>query len=82
MLSSFILRLELSKVVIEHLTYHHFTGSGDSDSDLDQLLHGGFDASECLDDVICELQNPLMFSHHDILISTCSIPQVLHQVEP
>ena len=44
MLWSFILRLELSKVVIEHLTYHHFTGSGDSD--LDQLLHEGSDASE------------------------------------
>ena len=29
---------KLSKVPIHHQTYHHFTGNGQSDSDLDQLL--------------------------------------------
>ena len=74
MLLAFITNLELSKVTINHLTYHHFTGSGDSDSDLDLLLYGGPDANEALVDVVCELQDPLMSSHHDMLISSCSIP--------
>ena len=45
-----------------------------SDSDLDLLLYGGGNASEALTDVICELQHPLMSSHHDLIISSCSLP--------
>ena len=67
--------MELCKMIIPHMTYHHFTGGGKSDSDLDVVLYGGCaGVSEYLVDIVCELQHPLMFSHHDIIISTCSIP--------
>ena len=53
MLSAVINRLELSKVIINHTTYHHFTGNGESDSDLDILLYGGGDGvSESLVDTV------------------------------
>jgi hypothetical protein len=29
--------------------------------------------------IVCELQHPIMFSHHDLVISTCSIPTQQHQ---
>ena len=39
-LTAMISRLELTRVNIDHFTYHHFTGGGSSDSDLDVLLYG------------------------------------------
>ena len=44
-LSAFVNRLDLSRVPIGHCTYHHFTGGGASDSDLDLLLYDGNKAS-------------------------------------
>ena len=68
-------RLNLHRVTIWHPTYHHFTGGGASDSDLDLLLYGGgLDVHESLVDVKCKFKEPLMFSHHDLLVSVCSIP--------
>ena len=75
--SSFIRRLDLTRLSLPHPTYHHFVGDGASDSDLDQLLYGGNNiamAKESLVHIICELENPLMFSHHDMIISTCILP--------
>ena len=72
--------MDLNKVTLPHLSYHHFTGGGKSDSDLDVLLYGGYaGVSEHLLDIVCELQHPLMFSHHDLTDSTCSIPTQKHQ---
>ena len=68
-------RLNVHRVTIPHPTYHHFTGGGASDSDLDLLLYGGGpEVTESLLDVKCKLKEPLMFSHHDLLVSVCSIP--------
>ena len=79
-LSAAISRLKLSRVLIIHPTYHHFTGNGDSDSDLDLLLYGGGEGvNESLVNTVCELEHPLMFSHHDLFVSTCTIPS--HQYE-
>ena len=78
-LSALITRLELSRIHIDHPTYHHFTGSGESDSDLDLLLFGGDGVSEHLLEYQCKLENPLMFSSHDLLVSTCSVPPIQHQ---
>jgi hypothetical protein len=79
--SAFISKMNLTKVILPHLTYHHFTGGGKSDSDLDALLYGGCaGVSEYLVDIVCELKHPLMFSHHDLIISTCSIPTQQPQV--
>ena len=75
-----ITRLELSRIHIDHPTYHHFTGSGESDSDLDLLLVGGEGVSEHLLEYQCKLANPLMFSSHDLIVSTCSVPPT--QLQP
>ena len=75
LLSAVIVRLKLSKVNIDFPTYHHFTGNGLHDSDLDLLLFGGKDVSEVLVDTVCKLEYPLIFSHHDILISP--VPSLL-----
>jgi hypothetical protein len=75
LLSAVITRLKLSKVKILFPTYHHFTGHGLHDSDLDVLLYGGGgDVSEVLLDTVCKVWYPLILSHHDILISQCSLP--------
>ena len=75
LLSAVIDTLKLSKVSINSPTYHHFTGNGEHDSVLDLLLYGGHeDVSEVLVDTVCKLKCPLLFSHHDILVSECSIP--------
>ena len=80
-LSAMISRLELAKVRIDHLTYHHFCGGGASDSDLDLLLYGGEGATESLVEYQCKLQHPLIFSHHDLIISTCVIPPLQHETK-
>ena len=88
-LSAVISRLKLAKVKLPHPTYHHFTGCGESDSDLDLLLYGGgggggggagdgLTVEETLVNIQCKFQHPLMFSHHDLIVSTCSIPPVAH----
>ena len=68
---------DLLSVSIQHPTYHHFQGNGASDSHLDKLL---FSRStifpEELAAIICKLDNPLVNSHHDILISRWGLPFV------
>ena len=52
----------------KHKTYHHFTGGGASDSDLDQIMHStNLEYPELLNLVICKLKNPLLESYHDLL---------------
>ena len=57
---------------VNHPTYHHFVGQGKSDSQLDVLLHSEM-AIESLTQVICKLSNPLVTSHHDVLLSSFSL---------
>ena len=58
-----------------HPSHHHFTGSGLYDTQLDVLLHQTPSAPpEVLSNIICKLDNPLVDSAHDIIISTCSLP--------
>ena len=65
----------LKLVYINHKTYHHFMGQGNSDSDLDVLLHSDHDyVCEHLAHVRCGQVDQLIDSHHDVLISTCTIP--------
>ena len=59
-------------VEIPHPTYHHFLGDGSSDSNLDVLIHTET-ASENLVTILCKLDNPLISSHHDVLISKFSL---------
>ena len=68
----------LVMVDIPHPTYHHFTGDGASDSCLDVLIHS-LSASENLSTIYCKLDDPLLTSHHDILLSSFQLPRVLAQ---
>ena len=76
---------DLEIVDIPHPTYHHFTGDGASDSHLDVLFHSTA-ASEQLTGIFCKLEDPLITSHHDILLSSFHLPQVhaqpVHQGNP
>ena len=53
---------------LNHKTYHHFTGDGISDSELDVLLQI-CGAKEELVDVICRKHDPAILSLHDIIFS-------------
>ena len=63
-----------SKIPLHHPTYHHFIGDGCFDSEIDILLVYGKDVSETLSQIICKLDSPLVESHHDIIMSSCSLP--------
>ena len=68
---AFDFNLESTK--IDHNTYHHFTGEGRSDSQLDVLLHSK-DYSDDLVNVFCRNEDPTILSHHDIILSCFSLP--------
>ena len=57
---------------VGHPTYHHFTGNGFSDSQLDVLLRTKTE-SEVIEEIYCKLDNPLILSHHDALLSRFSL---------
>ena len=85
---SFCKQLNLQKVVIGHMTYHHFMGNGLSDSELDVLLYSG-PGKEVLNEVLCKLNSPDHTSHHDALLSTSVLPAakenplyIEHEVAP
>ena len=66
----------LSSVPILHKTYHHFTGGGLSDSNLDKILFSScIETAEKVVDIICKETNPLINSHHDLIV----LPALSHQ---
>ena len=66
----------LDKLELLHPTYHHFLGQGEFDSPLDVLLHVKHEqVTEILFDIICKHQDPLIQSHHDLIISSVSLPR-------
>ena len=71
MLDFFLSSHSLKEVVIDHTTYHHFTGNGNSDSHLDKLIYRDSNPEdEALITIICKLDCPLVSSSHDILLSS------------
>ena len=65
----------LLRVSINHNTYHHFLGGGLYDSEIDVLLHTDLPGvGEQVVEVLCVQENPHLLSHHDIILSQCSIP--------
>ena len=65
----------LKVVPNDHKTYHHFIGQGKSDSFLDKILHSSEkNVPEKISEIICKLENPLINSHHDLIISTFELP--------
>ena len=75
LLNHLITQHSLQKLPIKHNTYHHFIGNGQFDSDLDIVLFSNLPGcSETLSEVICKNTNPLIDSHHDIVVSSFSLP--------
>ena len=74
MLTNLMLKWNLTRVAINHKTYHHFTGNGNSDSELDVILHNNA-AVEHLFQVICQIDHPSLTSHHDALFSHFYLPE-------
>ena len=65
----------LKRVQIKHPTYHHFTGQGKFDSELDVLAFSDQnDVNEELNALHCKLEDTRIDSHHDLLISAATIP--------
>ena len=79
LLNQFCTSQGLKSVEIGHQTYHHFLGGGSSDSQLDYLLYSDHLSSpEQIKAIICKLKHPLLDSHHDLIVSTFSLPLVQH----
>ena len=70
-----LLKHNLVRVDVPHPTYHHFLGQGLFDSPLDVLIHVKKQSvTEEIQTIVCKLQHPLIESHHDLIISTFSLP--------
>ena len=74
LLNHFCSTFLFTRVPLQHPTYHHFIGDGCFDSEIDILLVYGKYVSETLTKIICKLESPLVESHHDIILSCCSLP--------
>ena len=72
-LENFCEKWNLTSSPVNHPTYHHFMGHGESDSQLDVLLHSQ-DVPETLDKILCKFSEPLITSHHDALLSSFPLP--------
>ena len=75
-LDHFCKSLGLEFLDLHHHTYHHFTGNGVSDSQLDVILTN-YPDSEKLEAVHCRNENPLIFSHHDLILTRFRLPSLL-----
>ena len=61
------------KLTLNHKTYHHFLGGGLFDSEIDVILYSE-DANETLEKIICQNDNPMIDSHHDLIVSSIDLP--------
>ena len=75
--SYFCSSLSFHRLPLQHPTYHHFVGGGNFDSEIDVILYHGRDVSENVSEIICKLDCPLIGSHHDVILSTCSLPNAV-----
>ena len=68
--------MDLKETHLQHKTYHHFTGNGSSDSELDKLIFSNdLEHPENVTTIICKLDNPAVDSHHDITNSEFHLPR-------
>ena len=83
LLTSFIAQFNLQNLPLNHPTHHHFVGDGDFDTQLDVLLSNSTpDQAESLLHVVCGKENPLILSHHDLIVSTFLCPTVKYNPPP
>ena len=75
---NFCVDLGLSRIELNHPTYHHFLGSGSYDSEIDVLLFTNKDhVHEQLQCILCRNDDCQVDSHHDLLLSSLYVPPVL-----
>lgn len=75
LLHDFCAEYNLNRVQINHLTYHHFTGQGKADSDLDVLLFSNRKyVDKRLNIIKCREEDQGIDSHHDALLSKFFLP--------
>ena len=76
LLHHFCSEFGLLEVVINHKTYHHFTGNGESDSDLDKLFGSNIlEYPEIIMKIHCKKDDPTIDSHHDLIVSQFNLPK-------
>ena len=81
--AQFLSKHSLTSLNLHHNTHHHFMGGGSSDAQLDLLLYRGPPAlSESLVSITCRLENPLIHSHHDLIVSAFPCPEVAYTPPP
>ena len=74
LLNQFMETLNMKEMELNHPTYHQFVGSGANDSHLDKVLYSSPVNSENLETIICCKENPLVESHHDVILSITRLP--------
>ena len=73
LLDHFCSEHDFLQTLIPKATYHHFVGN--TESHLDKIFFSrNVIKEESLQRIECGLTNPLIDSHHDLLVSTVSIP--------
>ena len=72
LLADTLSRFGLITLDLGHKTYHHFTGGGSRDSQLDILAFYP-SCSEILNQIICSVDDPRILSIHDVAISKLSL---------
>ena len=74
MLDAFMHEEQFTEIFTAHPTYHHFVGNGKSDSCLDKILVSMIPkAVEVIETIICGHSDPLVASHHDIVLTNWTI---------
>ena len=73
----------IHSIDFKHPSHHHFSGAGLSDAQLDVLLHLSpiSAVGEELSNLVCKLENPLINSAHDLIVSRCHLPSYTEQQE-
>ena len=73
--NNFLSSFELVPIALNHKTYHHFLGAGMFDSEIDIIaVPKSAQFSEKLFNIVCSKDDPRVDSHHDIIVSSLSVP--------
>ena len=76
----FLEKYEFVNLDIKHPTYHHFLGDGAWDSNLDVILYQSTQpVNEELLSIVCKMSNPLLSSHHDMILTSCYLPPKVNE---
>ena len=71
----FLSKTLLKSIEIGHKTYHHFIGNGLFDSNIDAILCSeNCQHPEQVERVFCKSDYPSIASHHDLILSSFSLP--------